>query len=183
MPCLYTQRTFLPEGRYHVFNRSINRRKVFRKPKDYLFFIRKIQKMLLADANRIADKSGQLNSEALEIWVVSLLSNHFHLIAVENEEHALSRFMASLLKSYWHHLNRKYRWKGSIFYRPFRAKPLVTEIQFREAYDYVCWNAIDAGEGITWINLRYPHPAMLFNKGKKLKIPASGIISGTPRSC
>jgi REP element-mobilizing transposase RayT len=165
MSRLYTERHFGPGNFYHVLNKSFKKRNIFLKPKDYGVFLRIIQKSIHFDKNTCLGKLNRTGSkEPVEIMVASLLPNHYHLIALENESKALTGFMSSLLLKYWHHLRRKYGWKGQVCNHPFRAKRLVDEAQFIEAYNYVRWNAIDAGEGITWINPRCLPPIKFYRR-------------------
>jgi hypothetical protein len=64
----YTQ--FENDGIYHIYNRSVDRKLMFRSDENYRFFIRQFDKFL---------------SDYLRIYAYSLLGNHFHFMVKIND--------------------------------------------------------------------------------------------------
>lgn len=52
-------------GVYHLYNRSVNKERLFKDSRDYAFFLKKIQKYLLP---------------YLEVYAYCLIPNHFHFL-------------------------------------------------------------------------------------------------------
>ena len=98
---------------YHVLNRGYARETVFHDDEDRAYFL-----SLLA---RYADRFG------LRLYHYTLIDNHFHLLMQLPQARFLSRLMAGLLVSYWHHYRRRYGLVGHLFQGRFRSPAVQVE--------------------------------------------------------
>lgn len=108
-----------PGGIYHVYNRGNDRRPIFFKHENYLFFIRKMEKYLLPCTDLLA-------------WV--LMPNHFHFLIHANENTCpvirekpavIDRFGESirlLLSSYSKAINKQESMTGNVFQQRTKCK-------------------------------------------------------------
>lgn len=104
---------FQQDHLYHVYNRSIARRKVFVNYGNYIFFLKKIHKYLLPHS---------------KILAYCLIPDHFHLmvyvdcleISIEDKsgnmkERTLNQSIGILLRSYTNALQNQEKFTGSLF--------------------------------------------------------------------
>jgi REP element-mobilizing transposase RayT len=89
---------------YHIYNRAIAGNLLFRENRNYLFFLSKIEKYILPDAELIA---------------YCLMPNHYHFILKLNTDNistAMQRMALSYVKSY----NIVYQQSGHLFQSPYQ---------------------------------------------------------------
>ncbi|HWA36007.1 MAG TPA: hypothetical protein VG737_17825 [Cyclobacteriaceae bacterium] len=133
------------EGKiYHIYNRGINRRPIFFKRDNYLFFIKKMRDCICKNADLLA-------------WV--LMPNHFHFLVHANEDtcrlmrlHPLPISAGSdgirlLLSSYAKAIQKQERLTGNIFQQKTKSK-LVSDADHdysSAAFHYIHQNPYRAG--------------------------------------
>ncbi|NJC27750.1 transposase [Neolewinella antarctica] len=107
-----------PNAYYHIYNRGVNRRTIFRKDSDFLHFLMLCDKYLA--------QAGQLLSYAL-------MRDHFHLTVLMNPaadippkllrtEHTLGRTFGHLQNAYANYFNFKYGTVSGLFEARFERK-------------------------------------------------------------
>ena len=91
---------------YHVLNRGIDRRALFRDPRDFRRFLENLQAGV------------QTHQAVLHAWV--LLPNHYHLL-IETPRGNLSAFMQAVQTQYAVYYNRRHRKSGHVFQGPYKG--------------------------------------------------------------
>ena len=89
---------------YHIYNRAIAGNLLFRENRNYQFFLSKIERYILPDAELIA---------------YCLMPNHYHFILklkIDNISTAMQRMALSYVKSY----NIVYQQSGHLFQAPYQ---------------------------------------------------------------
>ena len=103
---------------YHVYNRGNNRQTIFFMEENYLFFLRKIRKLLLPNC---------------ELLAYCLMPNHFHLLIYATEKtisfdnqnkNNFSEAMRKLLSQYSKAINKQENRTSSLFQQNTKAKVL-----------------------------------------------------------
>lgn len=122
---------FTEDNYYHVFNRGVDKRKIFKSKDDLYYFFKR-----LIDLNHVVigtkfnskrfRKSGEVvidteNAKMVSIVAYCLLPNHFHLVLKQESEDGISKFMQKLGTSYTMYFNKKYNRSGSLFQGKFKA--------------------------------------------------------------
>ena len=104
---------------YHIYNRGNNRQKIFFKPDNYLYFLRKVRKFILPYC---------------DILNYCLMPNHFHFLIHANQrtteakkvghiyKNILSEGIRNLLQSYAKGINNQNYSTGSLFQQNTKAK-------------------------------------------------------------
>ena len=133
---------------YHIYNRGVEKRKIFLDQEDYQRFIRLLY---VANSSKSVHLSNFKDALLLEIpkgdsvtaigaWC--LMTNHFHLLLKETKENGISEFMQKLLTGYTMYFNKKYKRKGVLFEGVFSAKHLDTDNYLKYQYAYIHLNPI-----------------------------------------
>ncbi len=140
---------------YHIYNRGIDKRIIFKSPNDFRRFI-----MLLYIANN--DEAIRLDNllnilkksykEVLEyskgrplvsIGAWCLMANHFHILLKEETEGGISQFMKKLGTGYSMFFNIKYNRTGGLFGGPFKSKHIKDDNYLRHLFGYIHLNPLD----------------------------------------
>jgi len=140
-------------GIYHIYNRGVEKRKVFIDEKDHLRFI--------SDLLEFNDKNPAINlnyhtthkqylevrlpnkEEIVEIFAFCLMPNHFHLILKQKKERGITEFMRKLGTGYTNYFNKRYNRVGSLFQGKFKSIGITTDAHFLHLPYYIHSNPLD----------------------------------------
>lgn len=140
---------------YHIYNRGIDKRIIFKSIYDYKRFM-----MLLYVANsedsfrldQLINLQHKTYEEILSLdrgrslvsiggWC--LMTNHFHLLLKEETEGGITKFMKKLGTAFSMHFNIKYQRKGALFGSRFQSKHIGEDNYLRHLFGYVHLNPLD----------------------------------------
>lgn len=117
---------------YHVYNRGVLKRTLFRLNPDYKFFINKIHSLK--------------TKYSIEVLSYCLMPNHFHmLVYARNNGLDVARFMKSLQLSYALYFNKKYDSAGHVFEGTYRRKVIREPIYLSNIIAYIKNNPVRKG--------------------------------------
>lgn len=163
-------RQFEVGGIYHVFNRGVEKRKIFLKNQDYSRFILALEFFNRVDSyldiwNLIAPKGGpgpllaRLENERIkdfkslvELLAFCLMPNHFHLIIREIHKGGISLFM-NKMGGYSTYFNRQYNREGPLFQGRYKTVKIESDIQLVNIFSYVHTNPVELVES-EWKDLK-----------------------------
>lgn len=135
---------------YHVYNRGVDKRKIFFSAGDWKHFQRLLYLRNTIGShikpNRVKGVSlveVQRGEPLVDICAYSLMPNHFHLLLKEKTPGGISRFMGRLLTSFSMYMNKKYERTGPLMCRPFRAKHVDSDEYFRWLVSYIHANPVE----------------------------------------
>lgn len=156
MPAKNIQKQYLEEGCYHIYNRGVEKRIIFKDDQDYNVFLRYLKEYLspkdkdallnqLTDPNLSARernkilKTLQLNNFFGEVTLFAycLMPNHFHLFIKQKKSTSIDTFMQSLATRYSMYFNRKYIRVGPLFQARYKALLISNEEQFLHLSRYI----------------------------------------------
>jgi len=127
---------FFTDELYHIYNRGNNKQKIFFKPANYVFFLKKVRNFLMPQC---------------DILAYCLMPNHFHLLInadnrtigtrliANQQKNVLSEAVRILLSSYTLAINKQNETTGSLFQQNTKAKCLA---KGSNNYGYICMNYI-----------------------------------------
>lgn len=153
-----TRKTPLITGEiYHLYNRSIAQEPILTSVRDNNFFIDLLEYYRFWNAQlryshfyRLSKDENQKqldwlyreNKTCLDLYAFSTMPNHFHLLAKQNIDGGLSRFMRQVQDSYAKYFNKKYKRSGGLFLAPFKAVRIGEENQFLHVMRYIHLNPL-----------------------------------------
>lgn len=134
MPAKNRVKKFLAGGYYHIYNRGVEKRRIFLDDQDYRVFLHLLEYYLspfveLSEhplkqlTGFIPVRKRPLNNLAGEIELISycLMPNHFHLLIKQVSERGMQKLMQKLLTTYAIYFNRRYDRVGHLFQGPYKA--------------------------------------------------------------
>lgn len=153
------KRIFTKNGIYHIFNRGVDKRRVFLHDKDYLRFIHDLFEF--NDVNELPNttyyfswmsggikpiyiqKEREPRKLLIEILAFCLMPNHYHLLLRQKTEDGIVKFMRRLNMGYAKFFNEKYERSGALFQGRYKAVPITTEAHFIHLPYYIHANPFD----------------------------------------
>lgn len=124
------QRQQIAGGKYHIYSRGNEKKRIFLFPSDYEKFLKFLEEYSL--------------KYNIDIFSYCLMSNHFHLLLKTNEAN-LSTFMERLLWRYVVWFNFKYDRVGHLFQSRFKSEEILDHRYFLEVSRYIHLNPCEAG--------------------------------------
>lgn len=151
MPSPHTVRSFAPNQHYHVYNRGIEKRKIFLDDEDYRM-LKYYLFIYLAPQNEVLEKYPHLPlrlkarnlSKDLELLSYCLMPNHFHLLVGQQSQNGISKLMKQLFDAYTRYFNTKYRRVGSLLQGRFKAALIESEDLLLHLSRYIHLNPVVA---------------------------------------
>jgi REP element-mobilizing transposase RayT len=138
---------------YHVFNRGVDKRKIFFSAGDWNHFLKLLYIRNSNDRHiridRIKNKkfSDIKRGEAIvDICAYAMMNNHFHLLLKEKRKGGITQFMLQFMTSYSMYMNKKYDRTGPLICKPFRAEYIDSDQYFRWLISYIHLNPLDQFE-------------------------------------
>jgi putative transposase len=134
MPAKNVLKTYVDEGYYHIYNRGVEKRKIFLDDQDYKVFL-KYLKLYLDPPMEIPFRTVTIGNytfkapakplknynNQLELLAYCLMPNHFHLLLKQKPRDTIEFFMRSLGTKYSTYFNKRYDRVGSLFQGPYKA--------------------------------------------------------------
>jgi len=143
---------------YHIYNRGVDKRKVFLNRNDYIRFIHDLYEFndqkRAPEFVRIKDYVGSLaphikrkpRKKLVNIICFCLMPNHFHLILEQLVDDGISKFMHKLGTGYTNAFNLKHKRSGALFEGTFKAILIENETYLTHLSRYVHLNPVELKE-------------------------------------
>lgn len=149
---------------YHIYNRGVEKRKIFLNKEDYFRFTHNLFEFndespainlnFHLGGNRTT-KLSNLTSEVglpklerkprkllVDILAFCLMPNHFHLLLQQRKNHGITNFMRKMGTGYTNYFNKKYNRVGPLFQGKFKAILLEDDTHFRYLPFYIHANPL-----------------------------------------
>lgn len=147
MPTLNSIKEYEPHSYYHVYNRGLNKDKLFKDSQDYAFF-QKLLARYLDPSYKIRPGEIPRPSYASEIDLIAfcIMPNHYHLLLFQNDnEKSIEKLCRSIMTAYAMYYNQKYKRLGPLFQGRYRASRIDEDPYLRHISRYIHLNPLDIG--------------------------------------
>ena len=137
---------------YHIYNRGVDHRDVFKENADYWRFLKSLTYF---NTNRTF-RFGRINKKEKEElikpkpneWLVEivcycLMPNHFHLLVKQLKNGGTAKFLQKLLTGYTEYVNTKIKRTGVLFQGRTKSKIIDNDIYLTHLARYILLNPID----------------------------------------
>jgi len=140
---------FVNDEYYHVFNRGVDKRKIFTTKDEMYFFFNRLSALNNTDSSKKTSNKRNYKKDSavfgdgdklVKIVAYCLLPNHFHLLLKQQSENGISIFMQRLGTSYTKFFNDHNDRTGSLFQGKFKASHLSGEFALPTLSAYVNLN-------------------------------------------
>jgi len=155
MPSRNRVKQWAPGYAYHLYNRGNNKQNIFLDSEDYAVFINLLKRHL--QKKQTTDKLGRQYKNwygDIELLAYCLMPNHYHLLAFQRSENALTKLISSVTTSYAGYFNKKYNRVGRIFQDTFKASLIDEESYWQHISRYIHLNP-KVWETWEWSSLPY----------------------------
>lgn len=130
---------------YHIFNRGVDKRKIFLKRGHYVRFVETLKRILKTGSATPGllkpDKSLALYGK-LNFVCYCLMPNHYHFLLRQREEDGITEFMHKLSTSYTKYFNLANKRTGRLFGFTFKAVHVESDEQLLHLSRYVHLNPL-----------------------------------------
>lgn len=151
---------FINSHIYHIYNRGVEKRKVFLDDQDRFRFIHDLYEFNDADpAENLYYKKASLQSYEVgphkinrerkllvEILSWCLMPNHFHLLLYQKRDDGITLFMQKLGTGYVMYFNQKYQRVGPLFQGKFKAILIENDNYLKHLSRYIHLNPLEFTE-------------------------------------
>ena len=150
------QDPFITGEYYHLFNRGIDKRIIFKSKNDFerfmmLLFVSNSQEEfklnnLINQQHKVFEEIMILDKgeSLVSIGAWCLMTNHFHILVRQEVEDGITKFMKKLGTAYSMFFNLKYQRQGALFGGPFKSKCIKTDDNYmRQLFGYIHLNPLD----------------------------------------
>jgi len=148
---------FAPDEWYHCFNRGVDKRVVFKNPKDYERFLMLLYACNSREAIQISNiyqgrtlvdliAAVQRKETLVDIGAYCLMPNHHHLFLREHNYGGITSFMRKLGTGYTMYFNIKYERSGALFQGSFKSKHIASNQNLNRVVSYIHANPAELVE-------------------------------------
>lgn len=133
---------------YHVFNRGVEKRRVFTDRREHLRFLKTIRyyqqsesKIKFSQATP-EEREHESQVKLVEVIAYCLMPNHFHLLLQQTRDDGISTFIRKLINSYTRYFNTKNERVGPLFQGQFKAVRVESDEQLLHLTRYIHLNPL-----------------------------------------
>lgn len=182
MPAKNVLKSYLENGYYHIYNRGVNKRIIFKNRRDYQVFLSFLKSYLspppnpqqLQQLRQTFTLQGvsfkgiprQLKNyhEEISLLAYCLMPNHFHLLVKQTVPRTIEMFMRSLCTRYVQYFNHRNNHRvGPLFQDVYKAVLVESEEQLLHLSRYIHLNPLQKGLQKGRSLKDYPQPSSYLN--------------------
>ena len=161
MPAKNSRKPYSPDSYRHIYNRGVEKRKIFLDNQDYGVFLSYLKEYLLPKNEQellhkltsptistvVKDqifRALRINNFADDIRLIaySLMPNHYHLLLHQQSANGIDTFMNSLGSRYSRYFNKKHKRIGTLYQDVYKAVLVKTDEQLLHLTRYIHRNSL-----------------------------------------
>jgi len=144
------QITFSEGEYYHLYNRGVDKRKIFmsaaeyKRFQNYLLLMNDVERMRVTDLLRSHEAKPREKSDGgnplVAIGAYCLMPNHFHLYVTPLAKDGISKFMQRVQTAYTMYFNEKHERSGALLQGTFKAEHVAHDTYAKYLFSYIHLN-------------------------------------------
>ena len=154
MPAKNVLKIYKPNSYYHIYNRGVDKRTLFKNTQDYAVFLNYLKEYLSPLPEKhpqrqiaVNNKDYQINDyqcrnycNSVILIAYCLMINHFHLLIKQTAARNIELFMRSFATRYTSYFNKRYQRSGTLFEGPYKAVLIDSDEQLLHLSRYIHLN-------------------------------------------
>lgn len=140
---------FVNDQYYHIYNRGVEKRRIFENQRDYQRFLKTLTyyqlegpKPKLSHYFQYQNFQPNKAQKLVEIISYCLMPNHFHLLVKQLKNGGITDFITHLSLSYTKYYNTKYSRTGPLLQGQFKATLIESDEQLVHVSRYIHLNPL-----------------------------------------
>lgn len=159
MPSKNIIKSYVEGGYYHIYNRGVEKREIFKDESNCRIFLHYIMLYLspvdeilqkYPDKIRIRRFIKSNLSEEVDLLCFSLMPNHFHFLIKQNSKDGIIKFMRRLMTSYVMFFNKKYQRVGTLLQGRYKAVNVSRDEYLLHLTRYIHLNPFEINSNINF---------------------------------
>jgi len=134
-------KVYVENMHYHIYNRGVEKRKIFIDNNDYAVFLNLMKRYLSVEP--VADNKGREYTwlhEDIKLLAYCLMPNHFHLFVFQIDSGAMTKLMRGVCSAYTSYFNKKYNRVGPLFQDRYKASMVLNDEYYQHISRYIHLN-------------------------------------------
>lgn len=156
MPSKNALKTYVEGGYYHIYNRGVEKRRIFFDRGDYNTFLHYLS-LYMTPIDELHKEKPLLRlnivknnlSDEIDIVAYCLMPNHFHLLVKQKSKDGITRLMRQITTGYSMYFNKRYNRQGHLFQGRFKAALVENEEHLLHLSRYIHLNPQDRGVSLS----------------------------------
>lgn len=165
MPSKNRIKSYVEDGRYHIYNRGVEKRQIFQDRDDYTKFLY-LLKVYLSPPDELQKEYPLLKTHIvrnnlygeIDLLAFCLMPNHFHLLVKQKSKQGITKLMKQVLTAYSMHFNKRHERVGHLFQSRYKAALVDSDEYLLHLSRYIHLNPIARGvslEEFEWSSYLY----------------------------
>lgn len=152
MPAKNTIKIYRENSIYHIYNRGVEKRKIFLDEQDYKVFLTCLKQYLSNPETEPKRQTLQGETlqyhrsknyfEEIELLSFCLMPNHIHLLIKQKNKDSIKKFTQSIFTRYSIYFNRKYKRSGPLFQGVYKATNVINKDYLLDLTRYIHKNPL-----------------------------------------
>ena len=153
MPQKNTAKIYVENGHYHVYNRGVEKRKIFLDEQDFTVFLHYLKQYLsppqatgsshsVTGLHLVRPRPIKTLHNELSLLAYCLMPNHFHLLLRQKTRDGMTKLLRRLCTSYCMYFNKKYQRVGTLFQGIYKAVLVDNEQYLLHLSRYIHLNPV-----------------------------------------
>jgi putative transposase len=157
MPSKNILKIYVENGYYHIYNRGIEKKEIFKNEDDCRIFLHYISLYLspvdeilklYPDNVRIRRFISLNLSQEVDLLSFALMPNHFHFLVKQKNKDGIIKFTRRLMTSYAMYFNKKYDRVGTLFQGRYKAVNVDRDEYLLHLSRYIHLNPADINSNL-----------------------------------
>jgi len=152
MPAKGVIKIYREDSIYHIYNRGVEKRKIFLDEQDYKVFLTCLKQYLsnpetepkrqILQGETLQYHSSKNYYGEIELLSFCLMPNHIHLLIKQRDKNSIKKFTQSLFTRYSIYFNRKYKRSGPLFQGVYKATNVINKDYLLDLSRYIHKNPL-----------------------------------------